>query len=76
MKTVIGAVVGVQFGTKDLPLILDAFEVVEFADGRLVPDATSYDIKIFDLLAPYVRSVRSSVLVSGKLRAHQQCCEE
>ena len=42
MKTVIGAVVDVQFDTDNLPPILNALEVQNFAGGRLVLEVASH----------------------------------
>lgn len=42
MKTVIGAVVDVQFETDDLPPILNALEVQDFSGGRLVLEVASH----------------------------------
>ncbi|KAF9013928.1 P-loop containing nucleoside triphosphate hydrolase protein [Cyathus striatus] len=42
VKTVIGAVVDVQFGSEDLPPILNALEVQDFQGGRLVLEVASH----------------------------------
>ena len=42
MKTVIGAVVDVQFDTDNLPPILNALEVQDFSGGRLVLEVASH----------------------------------
>ena len=42
VKTVIGAVVDVQFETEDLPPVLNALEVQDFHGGRLVLEVASY----------------------------------
>src|SRR6202044_1661447 len=42
MKTVIGAVVDVQFDTDNLPPILNALEVQNFTGGRLVLEVASH----------------------------------
>lgn len=42
VKTVIGAVVDVQFDTEDLPPILNALEVQDFQGGRLVLEVASH----------------------------------
>lgn len=42
VKTVIGAVVDVQFDTEDLPPILNALEVQDFHGGRLVLEVASH----------------------------------
>ena len=42
MKTVIGAVVDVQFETDNLPPILNALEVQDFSGGRLVLEVASH----------------------------------
>jgi F-type H+-transporting ATPase subunit beta len=42
VKTVIGAVVDVQFDTDDLPPILNALEVQNFSGGRLVLEVASH----------------------------------
>ena len=42
MKTVIGAVVDVQFETENLPPILNALEVQDFHGGRLVLEVASH----------------------------------
>ncbi|KAI0283088.1 ATP2, beta subunit of the F1 sector of mitochondrial F1F0 ATP synthase [Russula aff. rugulosa BPL654] len=42
VKTVIGAVVDVQFDTEDLPPILNALEVQDFRGGRLVLEVASH----------------------------------
>ena len=42
VKTVIGAVVDVQFDTDNLPPILNALEVVDFSGGRLVLEVASH----------------------------------
>ena len=42
MKTVIGAVVDVQFETEDLPPILNALEVQDFQSGRLVLEVAAH----------------------------------
>ena len=42
VKTVIGAVVDVQFDTENLPPILNALEVQDFHGGRLVLEVASH----------------------------------